>query len=296
MDKAEGNYREARKAHTGSPEDLNRYTEALARVLQREGAVVPAGPAGQPMKGGAGEQPEDPEASQLPEEAVSVQDEEAQVSRAETLRTLLLMAMLMSVAPEDEEDPAEAARLKESVELAQELIKSDNPKVQGKGYMILGQARARQGNRTEGLKQYVKGLELVYPGASTKDLAKMVERHPAFQQPDSLTKPNQLLAEKHFGKGLDLYWAGKYADAEEQFKKSVSYFGLDARAYYFLGLSRWQQKGKDKRAAARYNFEQALRLEQENRPGSVEVNSCLERVQGNVRQLITQIREKGLGG
>src|SRR5439155_7099377 len=100
----------------------------------------------------------------------------------------------------DEDEAMAAKRLQESIELANQLIKSANPKTRGEGYLILGAAQARQGKKTEGLKNFAKGLELVYPGMATHDLIKMIETHPAFAQPDIALQANPLQAEKHFGK------------------------------------------------------------------------------------------------
>ena len=72
----------------------------------------------------------------------------------------------------------------------------------------------------------------------------------------------------------------------------MSYFDQDARYQYFLGLARYQQQTKAKREAARYDFTQGARLEAANRPHAYQVNASLERLQGQLRQVLDRYREK----
>jgi hypothetical protein len=195
---------------------------------------------------------------------------------------------------DDEETPESIARLKESIELARELIKSDDPKIKGQGHMILGQAYAKQGQRTRGLEEYVKGLQLLFPGTSSLDLDKMVKEHPAFQQPDTLARPNPFLAERQYGEGLHHYWSRQYSQAEEHFKAAVGFYNQDARYYYFLGLARLHQKGQLKRDAAYFALEQGARLEAGNHPPASDINASLERVQGDLRLFVNGFREKAI--
>ena len=101
-----------------------------------------------------------------------------------------------------------------------------------------------------------------------------------------------LLAERYFGQGLDAFWQRRYAEAEKAFKQAVANFDQDARYQYFLGLARYQQGGKAKREAARYDFGQGARLEAASRPNRVEVNASLERLQGELRQVLDRYRQK----
>ncbi|MFO0865123.1 MAG: hypothetical protein U0744_10815 [Gemmataceae bacterium] len=108
------------------------------------------------------------------------------------------------------------------MDIAKELIKSDNPKVRGQGHQLPGprSVEAGQSNRRfEGIHQ---GLQLLNPGQSTSDLNRFVMEHPAFNQPDSLKRPNPYLAELHFGRGLHHFWEKDYAQAEQEFKQSVT--------------------------------------------------------------------------
>jgi tetratricopeptide (TPR) repeat protein len=127
-----------------------------------------------------------------------------------------------------------------------------------------------------------------------KEMAKLLDEHPAFQQPDAVKAPSAYLAEVHFGKGLHLYWVRQYPEAEAHFKQAVGYFGQDARYQYFLGLSQVAQKTKAKRDAAIFSFEQGARLEANNRPSVSEINASMERVQGDVRKLINGVRAKAV--
>jgi TolA-binding protein len=208
--------------------------------------------------------------------------------------SLLVVSAVVAQPGDDEEDPAMVARLKETIDLANQLIASKTDKIKGQGYLILGSALSRQGKRTEGLKEYTKGLKLVYPGIESDELAKLVAEHPAFQQPDAGGN-DPILAERHFGEGYHLYWAKKYPEAEAQFKKAVALFDKDARYQYFLGLAQYQQKTKAKRDAAYFSWEQGARLETKaaTNPFAVrEINAALERVQGNERQLLNSYRYK----
>ena len=267
FEKAEKDYRDAIQAHQGSQDAASRYIIALARVLQRERLGAPeAPPAAEP---------------EAPKKDAKVGQRSAEPSR-EAL-ALLVMALTGFQAPEDDEDPAAAGRVRESIDLAKRLIKSADPKIRGQGYILLGQAYSRQGERTKGLQLYVKGMQLAYPGQATRDLLKLVEEHPGLQGADRVGPPNSYVADRHFGKGLTLFWQGDYLAAEEQFRKAVAYFEPDARYHYYLGLSRVLQNTRRKREEGRYNFEQGARLESENRPGPVMVNASLERLQGHAR-------------
>jgi hypothetical protein len=288
--RAEASYRAALKAHRGDPAGANLYRIALARLLQREHApAAEAAPAAPAAKADGGAEEESDEPAELP-------GPQARAANPLAALAVLVLTGVQVPAADDEEDPRAAARLKESIELARELIKSEDPKSKGQGYMLLGLAYSRQGKRTEGLNEYLKGLELVHPGKATRDLLKLIEQHPAFQQPVSLGQANALLAERHYGKGLYLYWGRQYAEAETELQKAVQHYGQDARYRYFLGLARLALGTKKKREAATFDFEEGARLEAESQPGSQVVNSSLERVQGQLREYLDRFREKAVTG
>jgi len=288
FDGAEKQYRAALAVFKGSSDEASRYVIALARVLQRERGLAPEAPA-------AGAEPKAPSAKEPKVEqpsAPSPEDAPTSASAADPRPALLVLALLGFQADDEDENPEQAGRLRESVELAKKLINSADPKIKGQGYILLGQALTRQGKRTEGLQYYVKGMQLAYPGAPTRELLKLVEEHPAFQESGRVGPPNSLLAERHFGKGLHDFWQGQYPAAEEQFRKTVAYFDQDARFHYYLGLACLLQGTKAKRQQARYNFDVGARLERENRPGPVAVNASLERLQGQLRQYLDDYRQK----
>ena len=271
IDGAEKQYRSALQSAPAGSEEASKYRTALGRLLLLDRtATPPAIPA--PQKKGD-----------------DTSYEPARPVFAHPFATLVAIAVIGQTVDE-QEDPAVVARLKETVDLAKELQQSTNPKIKGQGHMLLGQALAKQGKRTEGLKEYTKGLELMFPGLQSREMSKMVDEHPAFQQPDLSSTPNPVLAERHYGQGLNYYWTRQYADAEAQFKKAVELYGHDARYQYFLGLSQLSQKGKAKRDAAYYSFELGGRLETHQRPSVNEINFSLERVQGDLRSLVNRDR------
>ena len=283
--KAEDDYRLALKAHKGNAEEASRYRIALARTLlmhDRPPAPLEEPPAKEKEKG----------AADTSTKSDCQSNWQSVIGNLQSAIAVMLMTGVQPGGVDDEETPEAKARLKESIELAKELIKSENPKTRGQGYMLLGQAYSKQGLRTKGLQEYVKGLQLLNPGVASKDLDKLVQDHPAFQQPDSLSQPNPYLAERHFGRGLHYYWEKKYPEAEEQFKAAIGYFKKDPRYHYYLGLSRLPQKGKLKRDGAIFAFEQGARLEQENPQSGYEVNASLERVQGELRNQLNRYRQK----
>jgi tetratricopeptide (TPR) repeat protein len=98
---------------------------------------------------------------------------------------------------------------------------------------------------------------------------------------------NSLLAEASYIAGVQQYWAGAYARAEEQFLNAIRHDNRDARYYYYLGLSRWS---RGKRATAERDFQRAADLERQGRPARSAVNAALERIQGNARQEVDQFR------
>ncbi len=295
LPQAEQNYTQAIKMNQGGPEETERYKAALGNLLLRDRPAADAEPAPK------GKAPVDTSGLRIEDRGSRIEDRTdlAQFSILDPPSSILknpaqLVDLLVTGVqlPDEDDNPEQAARLKQAIKLAEDLIKSDNPKTKGEGYMILGQVYAKQGKRTAGLFNYVKGLELFYPGKKTEELVKMVNEHPAFQQPDSLAKADQRQAERHFGKGLDAYWAGRYPLAEEQFRQAVINYDQDARYQYFLGLARYAQDTKAKREAAVQAWREGARLEAARRPHTIYVNASMERVQGEVRQILNNYRQK----
>ena len=305
LDEELGNWSQAEKYYDralelpkGSADLKARILKALGRVLQRERSIPTDAPANLPEsrrsdkdEGGRMKNEEDRVADSIYPSSFILHPSETYVHPFS-----LMVASLVIGQPifNDDEDPAEAARLKKSVEVAKKLMESDNPKHKGWGNMLMGQALAKQGRRTEGLRLYVEGLKLVYPGDDLAELVKMVEEHPFFQQPDVTMRPNPMLAEYHFSQGRQLYFDRKYSEAEAHLKQAVTYFDQDARYLYFLGLAQVAQCTKIKRDAADLSFIKAGKLEAQNKPHPWEVNISLERIQGPLRQALDRYRIGGI--
>ena len=292
---AEDLYREALKLHKGSAEEAGKIRIALGRVLQRErtpaGLAVPQSRLGEPDR----KRGEELVCDDMDETDVATESEEAPIAaNFHPISALVAAAIIAQPQFDDDEDPALAKRINESIEIAKELIASDNPKIKGQGYIMMGLALAKKGRRTEGLRVYVDGLKLVNPGKETKDLVKMIEEHPIFQQPDVATRPNKGLADYHFAQGRQLYFAKKYPEAEAHFKQAVSYFDQSAVYMYFFGLSQLAQNTRAKRDAADYSLTRAGKLEARGYPSWAEVNVSLERIQGELRQHLNRYRMGGI--
>jgi hypothetical protein len=133
------------------------------------------------------------------------------------------------------------------------------------------------------------GKQIEFPKSVGEGLKKPES---AVAQPEVAPEPNPLMGEKHFGKGLDFFWARRYTEAEMEFVKAVFYSDDDARYRYFLGLSRYVQGTSDKRNLAGADFEKGVQLERQRRPSMREVNASLERVQGDLRRVVNAYRER----
>ncbi len=285
-DEAEKLYRQAIKMYPAMDETAGKYRVALARLLLRDREETPAAPAGDEKK----KKDDKVGATPAPQERMIV---------LHLWTPLVVSAVIAQGQPPDETDDKETlARLNETLKLAEELIASKNDKIKGQGYLVKGSALSKLGKRTEGLKEYSKGLKLIYPGIATKEMTDLIQDHPAFLQPDVAGTPNPLMAERHFGEGIHFYWSKQYPQAEAQFRQAVKYYDKDARFQYYLGLSQLQQKTKLKRDAAIYSFEQGARLEAKlasTNPDAVrEVNASLERIQGELRQYLNSYRYKAM--
>jgi tetratricopeptide (TPR) repeat protein len=328
--KAEDQYRKALKAHEGSEDAASRYRIGLARVLLRDRPAA-APPAPPPAPPAPGKDDKKDTSSRLTPPAGRHPTLVHPVSVL--LVTAVIGAQPAQDPDADQENPVTAKRVRESLELAKSLAASKDPairdqgyellaqaaskagaalksttcmelakdlmarpdpKVRGTGHLLMGQGLVKEGRRTEGLKEYSRGLELLYPGLQSKEIVRMVDEHPAFQLPDAAAAPNPLIAEKHFGKGLHLYWSRQYPAAEAEFKQAIDYYGQDARYLYFLGLAQLAQKTTLKRDQAYYSFEKGAQLEAQRRPSITEINTSIERIQGDLRQLLNSFRFKSV--
>ncbi|MBI3823755.1 MAG: hypothetical protein HY289_13885, partial [Planctomycetes bacterium] len=290
---AEKHYREAMKLHPANDDIAGKYSVALGRLLLRERT-----------EGAAPVAPVPPPA---PDEEKKKKDDKKDDKMGLRLpaaeRTIVLHpwspmivgAVLAQGQPFEElEDKETLARLNETLKLAEELIASKNDKIKGQGYLLKGSALSKFGKRTEGLKEYTKGLKMIFPGIETKEMEQLVADHPAFQRPDVSATPNPVMAERHFGEGMHFFWSKQYTEAEIQFSQATKYFDKDARYYYYLGLAQLHQRNKKKRDFAIDNFNEGARIEAKmatTNPDAVrEVNASLERIQGELRQYLNSYR------
>jgi Flp pilus assembly protein TadD len=236
-----------------------------------------------------------PAAAPVPPPAPKVEDKEAsdaagsptKVSLVHPLSGLLVAAILSQPgAAQDEENPEIQARVKETIDLARQLLTAKDKKVRAQGHMLLGEALSRIGQRTEGLREIAKGLEILHPDLP---LSKLLDEHPGLSAPETLQRANPLLAEKHYGLGLHHYHEHRFAEAENEFRLAIASFDKDARYFYFLGLAEFEQR---KQSDAFQAWSQAHRLEANSRPTTREINLSLERIQGERRAYLNSYRGK----
>jgi tetratricopeptide (TPR) repeat protein len=212
----------------------------------------------------------------------------ARGDRARSSALLFLLSTVLLSADADANAGVDVnPNVDRAIQLAREAIELGDPR----GHLILGIALTQKGEWTKGLMEYITGLEQVCPGDETRGLRSLVEEHPAFHTADSVKPPQPLLAEKHFARGLNYFWAHQYAKAEAEFLETVKFFGKDARYHYFLGLAGLLQNNPAKLGAAFESFRQGKRLEDEGNPDTYDVDASLEKVQGKPRQALTRFRK-----
>ncbi len=177
------------------------------------------------------------------------------------------------------------ASVEEAVKLADEILKLDKSKVP---YEVRAQAFAVKNLWTEAVRTYAEGLRSNLDRAHADELMYLIDNHPKLKGPDSERIANPLMAEAHYGAGIRQYFNKHYDEAEKEFAAAVRNESQDARYHYYLGLSRLAQD-KDE---AYEDFAQGALLEAKNRPARAAVSAALERVQGPVRTVINEAREK----
>jgi hypothetical protein len=127
------------------------------------------------------------------------------------------------------------------------------------------------------------------PSESARSAAPVKGSPPAAIRPVVVRAPNPMEAEKHFSAGLNFYFDRDYANAEKEFLLTVENDSQDARFFYFLGLSKLAQ---NRRGDAAPDLEQGAMLERLNRPAPAAVNESLERIQGPMRAIVNNVRER----
>jgi hypothetical protein len=271
-DAAADSYRKALAAHPALDAAGGRYRVALARVLvqPREAAppaAAPPEPAPAPKAGG---------------EKTTRLDALPGLPRPEGLDFLALLAALTLQAPAL--PPADPAR-DEADKLADEVLKAPADAVP---FDVRAQALAVKGRWTLALITYVDGLRRLLPPEYAAGLAELVRNHPRLRRPDGTGTVNPLEASKHYAAGLNFYFDGDYGSAERAFAEAVDNDPNDARYYYFLGLSRLAL-GKPE---GREDLDQGGALEQQGRPPSPVISAALERVQGRLRRVVNEARDR----
>lgn len=272
---AEKHYRDAIKAHPANDRAGSRYRVALGRVLIQ---FQPPKLAPEPADGGI------PMPNKVGRKAPPT-DLERQIREAVAKQDAMALFVLLTVAALQPEDDLDAdPGLDEAIRLGEAAIRAGNPE----GYLIKGLALARKGQWTEALQTYTEGLRRLIKPDQAAGLFYIVDRHPAFQLPDSLRNPDLAVAEKHYANGLRAYFLGQYPQAEKELLEAYRNNGQDARILYYLGLARLGQQNKRDQAVV--NFQMGALLERQQKPGSAAVGASLERVQGGPRRTLELYR------
>ncbi len=257
-------YRAALAAHSALDAEGASYRMALARVLM---------------------QSSDGNAAQAPGGAkVGYLDPAPYPARHhQDMRRLVLMLTFGMQAPLSGGDDAAA---EEAEKLADEVLTAAPGTVP---FNVRSQALAVKGRWNAALQTYVEGVRPMLPREYGNGLMYLILNHPRLKRPDSLRIPNPQEAERYFDEGLNFYFDHDYANAEKSFALAIENNGGDARYFYYLGLSRLVQ---NRRRDAVDDFDQGALLENLNRPAPAAVSESLERVQGPMRRILNDVRQR----
>ncbi len=288
---ARDSYTEAIKEHPTADQAGSRYRGALARLLlkPRQGkpplmppAVPPPVPPAKEMKEPDKDKKEGDKVGQLPT-LDEVRRLAANPETAEQARAALLVLLTVSLQVPPPQPPGKA----EAIKLADEIIRQYEMNPKSVSFDVLADAYAIKGMWTQALMTYANGLKPYLRAEYHAGLMDLLQKHPAIRRPASLEVANPFEAATQYGQGLRYYFARDYVEAEKHLKAATEFDNLDARYFYFLGLSRLMQ-GK---ADAAEDFVQGARLEKDNRPSSKDVSISLERVQGPARRVLNEARK-----
>lgn len=90
-----------------------------------------------------------------------------------------------------------------------------------------------------------------------------------------------------YSKGVHAYFDGNYSEALESLNGAIKLETTDPRAYYFRGLTHFEMGDIDK---AKQDFVTAAEMEIAGLPQFYPVNRSLERIQGESRLLLEEMR------
>jgi tetratricopeptide (TPR) repeat protein len=200
-----------------------------------------------------------------------------------TMDVLSLLVLLPVQAPGL---PSTGPNVREAEKLADEILAQGDKA----SFDARAMALAVKGLYTRAVNTYLAGLRdkgLLAPGYAN-GLLELIDKHPALSRPESLTVPDPLAGEKAYATGLNFFAQKKYVDAEREFLSAIENDNGDARYFYYLGLTRLALGKRD----AYEDLDAAARLERLGRPGSAAVSRALERVQGPMRKVLNDIRNR----
>ena len=90
-----------------------------------------------------------------------------------------------------------------------------------------------------------------------------------------------------YNAGVQLYFANRHFDSEQEFSKATQADPNDARYWYFLGFSRYAQ-GRTYEAAEAYK--RGAENESRNQPNARDINIALERIPRAAKQSLAEYR------
>jgi len=208
---------------------------------------------------------------------VAEEDEEAQLR----MGMLALMVTMLQPVPGQLASPDQI----EAQRIADEILAAKPGTYPGE---VVAQALAIKGFWTQALRAYVETIKPQMRRDQADGLQALIDGHPSLKRPDSLRIPNAMEAESQYATGVRRYFGRDYSEAEKSLLEAIRLNGGDARYYYFLGLARLMQGNRE----AYEDFNRGALLEKDNRPGRALVSQALERVQGPIRQIVNDAREK----